>query len=229
MDPQLPLITAFLIGLFGSVHCIGMCGGIVSALTFGLPAATRVSWQALLPYLLTYNAGRIASYSFIGAVLGALGAQALNILPAASLSIGRVISGGFMIALGLYLGGWWPALAHLERFGGRGWRRIEPWGRRFLPVTSPLRATALGLVWGWLPCGMVYTAAAFAFAGGNAVDGALRMAAFGLGTLPMLLVMGGAASRLAAVMRRPGIRATAAVVVIAFGVWTVLGFTPAHH
>jgi len=217
------LLSALLVGLFGSVHCIGMCGGIVGMLTMGLSESARTTARTLVPFLIAYNAGRIASYAIAGALVGLLGASASRFLsPADALSAGRTISGLFMIALGLYIGAWSPVLVHLERLGEKLWRRIEPFGRRFLPAKNPLHALGLGLVWGWLPCGLVYSALAFALASGDALQGAARMAAFGLGTLPMLLTMGAAAHYLTVLTRKPVVRHFAGAVIIAFGVITLI-------
>ncbi|MBI3574562.1 MAG: sulfite exporter TauE/SafE family protein, partial [Gammaproteobacteria bacterium] len=181
MPTELTLVSAFLVGLLGSTHCLGMCGGIVGALTLGLHDDIRRSPVRLFPYLAAYNIGRIASYAIAGALLGALSAKALGLAPPAQVRwIVKLVTGGFMIALGLYLAGWWPGLAALERLGGKLWVRIEPFGRRFLPVNHPLKALALGLVWGWLPCGLVYSALAWSLASGDAVQGAALMLAFGL-------------------------------------------------
>jgi sulfite exporter TauE/SafE len=218
------LLAAFLVGLLGSVHCLGMCGGIVSALTLGLDDAARRSPLRLFPHLLSYNAGRIVSYAAAGAIAGAFSAQVLDLLPPAqAMFVARVISGGFMILLGLYLAGWWPALNVLERWGGVLWRRIEPLGRRMLPVRNPAQALGVGLVWGWLPCGMVYSALVWALASGSAAQGAMLMIAFGLGTVPMLFAIGATAERLNRFVRQPRVRQLAGAIVIAFGVLALLG------
>lgn len=230
MHTELPLLSAFLVGLLGSVHCLGMCGGIVGALTLGLPEATRRSTWSLAPYLVAYNAGRIATYAFLGALLGWAAGAASGAIPLGDARfLGRGISGLFMIALGLYLAGWWPGLAWLERIGGRLWRRIEPLGRRLLPVRNPAQAAGVGLVWGWLPCGMVYAALAFAATAASAGGSAARMAAFGLGTLPMMLAVGGAAAWFSGFVRQPLVRAGAGLLVIAFGVVMLAVPPPASH
>lgn len=230
MHSELPLLSAFLVGLLGSVHCLGMCGGIVGALTLGLPESTRRSAWALLPYLFGYNLGRIASYAAFGALLGWLSGLALAGLPSGELRVvGKLVSGLFMVALGLYLAGWWPGLVVLERLGGRLWRRIEPYGRKLLPVRHPWQAVGMGLVWGWLPCGLVYAALAFAVAAGNAGGSAARMAAFGLGTLPMMLAVGGAARYLGDVVRNPWVRRASGALVLAFGLYMLLAPVPAGH
>ena len=222
MPTEITLVSAFLVGLLGSVHCLGMCGGIVGALTLGLHEDIRRSPARLFPYLLAYNTGRIASYAVAGALVGFLSAQILHIAPPAQARLAaKIITGGFMIALGLYLAGWWPGLTALERLGGKLWIRIEPFGRRFLPVNNPLKALALGIVWGWLPCGLVYSALALSLAVGDAAQGALLMLAFGLGTLPMLFTMGAAARWLGSVVRLVWVRRAAGVLILLFGVYTL--------
>jgi uncharacterized protein len=228
MTGDVTLLAAFLVGLLGSTHCLGMCGGIVSALTFGLRDDLRRSPWTLGPYLLAYNAGRIGSYVIAGVIAGAVGAGAFGVLPSSSARWAvKLVTGGFMIALGLYLAGWWPGLQILEKWGGVLWRRIEPLGRRLLPVDHPLKALSFGLVWGWLPCGMVYAMLAWALASGSAPRGAALMLAFGLGTLPMLLTIGAAAEWLKYFVRHPWVRRGAGALVLLFGIYTVIA--PGSH
>jgi sulfite exporter TauE/SafE len=228
LPADITLVSAFLVGLLGSTHCLGMCGGIVSALTFGLKDGIRRKPWSLAPYLLAYNSGRIMSYMLAGAIAGALGAQLYGLTPPAQLRwTVKLITGGFMLALGLYLAGWWPGLQHLEKWGGVVWKRVEPLGRRLLPVDHPFKALGFGLVWGWLPCGMVYAALAWAFSSGSAVHGASLMLAFGLGTLPMLLAIGATAEWLRDFARHPWVRRGAGMLVLAFGLYTILA--PGGH
>ena len=223
MSAEITLLSAFLVGLLGSTHCLGMCGGIVSALTFGVRADLRRSAWTLGPYLLAYNAGRIGSYVIAGLIAGAVGAGAFGLLPSNSTRWAvKLVTGGFMIALGLYLAGWWPGLQTLEKWGGVLWSRLEPLGRKLLPVDHPLKALAFGLVWGWLPCGMVYAMLAWALASGSAGQGASLMLAFGLGTLPMLLTIGITAEWLKDFVRRPRVRQGAGLIVLLFGFYTIL-------
>ncbi len=231
MAAEATLVSALLVGLLGSTHCLGMCGGIVGALTLGLKADVRRSPLRLFPYLLAYNAGRIASYAVAGAAVGYLSAQILRIAPPDQARlIAKLVSGGFMLLLGCYLAGWWPALTALEKLGGKLWTRIEPFGRKLLPVNHPLKALGLGLLWGWLPCGMVYAALAWALTAGNATDGALLMVAFGLGTLPMLFALGAAARWLNLFVQQPWVRRGAGILVILFGLYTLFAPTgPKSH
>jgi uncharacterized protein len=228
MPTELTLVSAFLVGLLGSTHCLGMCGGIVGALTVGVRADIRSSPARLFPYLAAYNLGRIMSYALAGALVGFLSAQIYQITPPAEARLAaKIITGGFMIALGLYLAGWWPGLAALERLGGKLWVRVEPFGRRFLPVDHPLKALAAGLVWGWLPCGLVYAALAWSMTTGSAAQGAMLMFFFGLGTLPMLLAIGTATGIFRQIVLQPWVRRGAGVLILLFGVYTLVA--PGGH
>lgn len=221
MPTEVTLLSAFVVGLLGSTHCLGMCGGIVGALTLGVKDR-RTGWS-LAPFLLAYNVGRISSYAVAGALLGALSASILRAVSASQAQmIGHIISGAFTVALGLYLSGWWLGLGVLERAGAKLWVRIEPVGRRLMPVDHPGKALLLGLLWGWLPCGMVYAVLAWSLASGSAATGAALMAAFGLGTLPMLLAMGAAAGRLAAIARDRWFRRAVGVLLLILGAYILV-------
>ncbi len=179
----------FLIGLLSAVHCFGMCGGIVGALTMSLTPEIRARNSQLFYYSLAYNLGRIASYITAGLLIGWLGSTLLTLLaPDQGLSFLRFMAALIVILLGLYLGGWLPRLATIERLGAPVWEKLQPLGQHLLPVTSPLQAFLFGIVWGWLPCGLVYYALLLAVAEGSAINAGLYMLMFGLGTLtPMLL------------------------------------------
>ncbi|MDP6572458.1 MAG: sulfite exporter TauE/SafE family protein [Rhodospirillales bacterium] len=219
---DLSILTALTIGFLGSTHCIGMCGGIVGALNTGLPQTHRQSRFSQIAYHFTYNAGRILSYSVAGAIAGLLGAQSTRIPLGVVYPVGELIAGLVMIALGLYLAGWWRAIARVENAGQYIWKYIQPLGKRFLPVKTPMHALGLGLVWGWLPCGLVYSALALSMVSASPLPGALLMLGFGLGTLPMLLTMGGAYEHLRGMVRNPIMLRLAGVTVILFGAYTSL-------
>jgi uncharacterized protein len=228
MTNELTLLSAFIAGLLGSGHCIGMCGGIVGLLTMNLSVEVRQSFSRLIPYLLTYNFGRISSYMIAGLLAGFLGQQFANWLPLENpRMIAMWVVGFFMIALGLYIGAWWQFLTYFEKAGSFLWRKIEPIGQRFLPVKHPLQALGLGLIWGWLPCGLVYGILFFSLASGSALDGGLLMLAFGLGTLPMLLTMGATAQWLTRFAQKLIVRRIAGTMVILFGLMVL--FMPPHH
>ena len=109
-------------------------------------------------------------------------------------------------------------LARLESLGAWLWRRIQPYSARFLPADTPAKAFALGTLWGWLPCGLVYSLLATALLSGGAGGGALVMLAFGLGTLPNLLLAGLAFKRLREFTSNRRLRLAAGVLVAGFGV-----------
>lgn len=213
------LVSALLMGLLGSSHCVVMCGGVVAMTCSALPLARRGRVGAQLPYVLAYNAGRIASYAAAGAVAGALGATlaSFGVVERAQLAL-RIAAGVMMIAVGLYVAGLARALRWLERAGEPVWRRVAPVARRLVPVRSPAQALALGLLWGWMPCGLVYAALAASVTSGGALGGAATMAAFGAGTLPTLVAMGSAAALVARLARVRWVRAAAGVAIVAFGV-----------
>lgn len=217
-------IAALLMGLFGGVHCVAMCGGVVGVLCAGLPSKVRASPLRQLPYSLAYNAGRVGSYALGGLLAGAFGGLVSAAAPVHVVQLVlRVIAGAMMLGLGLQLAGILRMVGALERLGAPLWRRIEPLARRALPVRSPLGALVLGSLWGWLPCGMVYAAMALAMTSGSAARGALTMAAFGLGTLPTLLAMGALASGLARASRKRVVRQGAGLLIAAFGALSLLG------
>ena len=202
MDSPQSLAAAFAVGLFGTMHCIGMCGGIIGALSLSLPETIRGNRPWLLTYIGAYNLGRIVSYAIAGSVVGYIGSAAAGYTDmSGGPSLLRHTGAVMMIAIGLYLAGWFPQLAMVERLGQPIWKRLEPIGRRLIPVSSLPRALLYGLIWGWLPCGMVYFVLVWALTAGSAIDGALTMAAFGLGTLPSLMTAGFAASTLQRITR----------------------------
>lgn len=211
-------ISAFLVGFLGGAHCVGMCGGIVGALTMGLPDHARQSVLQPLPFLVTYNLGRILSYSLAGMLFGGLGDFLAGL---GDLHVTRQIllfvAGLFMIVLGLYLADWWRGLVHVERIGTYLWRYIEPLGRRLLPVHRLPQALLAGLVWGWLPCGLVYSILIWSMAAGSWYEGGLLMLSFGLGTLPNLLLAGVFAAQLASFVRNVHTRRIAGGLVMLFG------------
>lgn len=221
MEVWLPYMSAFVVGLLGGVHCVGMCGGIVGALTFSLPEKRR-SAAAMLPFQLAYNLGRILSYVAAGAVMGGIGMLLAQLMPVYyAQRVLLAVAGIFMIFLGLYLSGWWMLLARVEQMGGALWHRIEPISRRLMPVKSPLQALLVGLVWGWVPCGLVYSMLVNAVSSGGALKGAALMLAFALGTLPNLMLMGVLAGAAARISQSPGWRRVAGGTVMLFGVYTL--------
>jgi sulfite exporter TauE/SafE len=227
-----------MMGLLGSTHCVVMCGGVVAMTCSALPLRRRASPVAQLPYTLAYNTGRIASYAAGGAAAGALGSAlaSFGLVERAQLGL-RLVAGLVMLLVGLYVAGLGPALRWIERAGAPVWKRVAPLAQRLVPVRSPATAFALGLLWGWIPCGLVYAALAAAVTSGSALAGTATMAAFGLGTLPMLVTMGSAAALIAKAARTRWVRLAAGAGIVAFGVlqfasvghaWATVGHDAAH-
>src|SRR5690606_37422816 len=139
----------------------------------------------------------------------------------------RMIAALLLIAMGLYLAGRWSGLTRIEALGRGLWRHLQPFASRLLPVSSLPRALLLGTIWGWLPCGLVYSTLLWAASQGDALDSAALMLVFGLGTWPVLLATGMAAERLTALLRKQGVRMAGGILVILFGLWSLPG--PHQH
>ena len=213
--PELSLLSAVLIGWLGGVHCLGMCGGIVSALTLSAPQAGRSK------VLLGYNVGRSLTYVGLGLAAGALGqfgTQALGVAPNFLFALANIL----LIGMGLYLLGIPWLIRPLEQAGQNLWRRVEPFSRRLFPINTLPRAVGVGLLWGLLPCGLVYSALATAFALGSAVQGGLWMAAFALGTLPNLLTAGWVGASTLHRLRQSSLRWLGGLLVAGWGVYGLI-------
>lgn len=174
-------LSAFLVGLAGGVHCIGMCGGIASAFTFAIPKG-----QSHSPYLIAYNIGRIFSYTLAGGITGYLGSIFTSSITS-GLAILQVLSIVFLFLLALYISDVFKGLIVLEKAGAGLWKHIAPLAKKLIPFKSPFHTLFYGAIWGWLPCGLVYSSLTWSLASGNAIQGSLFMFFFGLGTLPALL------------------------------------------
>jgi len=219
------VLPALLIGLLGAGHCFGMCGGIASALTFAL--GDNVGAAKKTQILIFYSLGRIISYMLIGAGFS----FAFSLLPDSAIQHMRWFTGILLVLMGLYVSGWWKVLSALERLGAKPWALVQPLAARMMPVQNVLQAFLFGAIWGWLPCGLVYTATVYAAAQASLTEGALSMLAFGIGTLPAILSIGALANALKNVLQSKGFRAASGIVLIVFGVWTIwsMGHGSHHH
>jgi uncharacterized protein len=215
------LVAALLAGLAGGAHCAAMCGGIVGAVCG--PRSKNGPFASWWLRTLAYNAGRIATYMVAGALAGGLGAAGLALRggPAVQQAL-LVMMSAALLLLAIYLAGYPPLVRGLEAGGRALWRHIGPWSRSFLPADTPARAFGLGLVWGWLPCGMVYAALIVALATAGPAHGALLMLAFGLGTLPNLLVISAWFGSLGGLASARVPRLACAAVIAAAGLYGVL-------
>jgi hypothetical protein len=220
MNGDITLLTLFLLGFFGGGHCVGMCGGLSSAFALQLPPGLN---RAGLIVLL--NLGRISSYVFIGLLVGAIGQVGISLDQTRWLQNGLYLSANLLLLfLGLYLAGISSLATRIESIGRPVWKRLNPLLNRLLPIQSVPACFGVGMLWGWLPCGLVYSASLYALGSGNALEGGLYMLAFALGTLPNLLAMGLFAAQLKNFLQRKTVRLAAGLLVAAWALWRLVSF-----
>jgi sulfite exporter TauE/SafE len=221
------VVSAFMMGLFGGAHCVAMCGGVVGVLCSAAPrcdAAGRAGSLTQAPYWLAYNLGRVACYTLLGALMGALGSLSLGAFPLDAVRFSlRALAAVCMLAVGLHLLGLPSAVKAVEALGAPVWSRLSPLAKRMLPLRTPFHAVVLGGLWGFMPCGLLYGALALAASAESASAGAMTMAAFGAATLPVMLGAGAFAQRVSRSVNRAWVRRAAGVVVLGFGVWSTAG------
>jgi len=212
------MTIAFLIGLFSALHCFGMCGGLVGAMTMSLEPKIRQKPAGLGLYTLAYNMGRMSSYVVAGFLVGWFGQTLRNLLmPDEGIAVLRLFASLLIIAMGFYIAGWFPQFSKIEKIGTPLWRHLQPIGQRLLPVKSLWQAYLFGAVWGWLPCGLVYYVLLISPAKDGAVNSALFMLFFGLGTLLPMMAAGFLTGRLAPLRQSQKIRYLSGLVLIAMG------------
>lgn len=212
------LVSAWLLGVFSTPHCLMMCGGLLMAMTTKGSDSKNLEQNklALIGQVLKLNLGRITSYCVLGLIAGIVGFAFTDLIPTLIVPM-RVISGVLLICTGLYIGQWWFGLRHVEGAFLGVWRRIQ--GR----LKAISRSTWLtGLTWGCLPCGLVFTALTMAMSQGCIIDSVAFMAAFGLGTLPVLFFVALASYQLLGWLRQLWLVRFIGGCLIGFGVWTVL-------
>lgn len=210
-------IGAFVIGLVGAGHCMGMCGGIASMLSIGQSQPSK-----LIP--LFYNLGRLTSYAIIGALVGGAVSSISEVGQLNNVLVWlRIAAAIFMILLACYIGRWWHGLVYIEKLGQTLWKFISPAGHSLLPLKSPVHAIPFGFVWGWLPCGLVYSTLSWSAVSGSAANGALVMLAFGLGTLPAMLLVGHSANFLNKLQNNVIFRHIVALALLTYGIYTGYG------
>jgi sulfite exporter TauE/SafE len=206
-------LSAFLIGLAGGVHCIGMCGGIAGAFTFAIPKN-----KSHTPYIACYNAGRIVSYTIAGAITGWLG-SIFSSSVATGLLILQSLSIIFLMLLALYISDLYKGLIHFEKAGAKLWKHLAPIGKNLIPFKSPAHTLLYGMVWGWLPCGLVYSALTWSLASGSLIQGGLFMLCFGIGTLPALVATSLGASFLIPILQHKSTRLVIASILFIFSLF----------
>lgn len=211
MDGSLPVVmAAFVTGLLGSAHCFGMCAGLSGLFAVN---ASVASLRSQLPMAIVYNTGRILSYAFLGVLVATVGQSVVKAIPNIAAPV-RLAGGLLIVIVGLQVAFGWRFLAPLEQAGATIWKRIAPAAKSLLPVTTLRKALGLGLLWGWLPCGLVYSVLLLAATTANALNGGLVMIAFGIGTMPAMIMTGISASRLSQLLSRKRIGAGLLIVLI---------------
>lgn len=212
-------VSSLLLGLVGSTHCASMCGGLVAATQLPGDARRRLpSWRKRGSVVVAQNAGRVLSYALAGAAAGGLSRVVGAVHAAAGRTILQWVAAIVLILVGSRLAGLLPASLDPERLGAPLWRRVAPHARALLPLSTPRHGFAFGMLWGFLPCGLVYSALAVASVSGSIATGFVGMLAFGLGTLPVLLGLGALAGTVSDVFRRVAYRRAAGALVAGFGV-----------
>jgi len=218
MNEEITYLSAFIIGVLSGVHCLGMCGGIVSAMSLGMEQTA--SRAKKIQIQIFYNLGRIASYTLAGVIVGGLGA--ITTQRFSSHSLHQILQTGsalILILMGLYLANWWRILTRLEQLGTILWKRIEPLARPLLPISNIRHGFLVGMVWGWLPCGLVYSMLTMSLTSNSPQQGGLIMLSFGLGTLPNLLAFGLMTTSWQQLMKKPWVRSLAGVIIIGFAIY----------
>lgn len=163
-----------------------MCGGIAH-----LISRVTANPRQALRYIFAYNVGRILGYTLLGGLVGAVSQMFFTVVANPSWQHGaRIFTAIIFIVMGIYMAGFQWVLLPLEKVGAPLWKMVEPLTQRFLPPKKTVDALMLGVLWGFLPCGLVYGALISAMATHSASMGALSLLAFGLGTLPNLLLIG---------------------------------------
>lgn len=220
--------AAFIAGVAGSMHCFAMCGGMAGALGMRARSLAKNA-QAAFFQASIYQFGRIGGYMTAGIIVGALGSAALHVINLAEFSVAlRVASGIFIALVGARFLVQWNPLLWLERGGARFWDQLKPLAQKAAQQSSTPRALSLGFLWGWLPCGLVYSMLLFAAMSGSALTGAGIMVAFGLGTLPSMLTSSLLASQLQRFMAKRWPKIVSGIVLVAFGAWLAFAALEMH-
>jgi sulfite exporter TauE/SafE len=211
-----PQVTAaFVTGVLGSAHCVGMCGGISGLFAVNAAAA---SLRTQLPRAIAYNLGRVLTYAILGIVVALLGKTIVGSIPKLAAPV-RLASGLLIILIGLQVAFNWRILTPLENAGAKLWRKIAPTAKSLLPVETAAQALGLGLAWGFLPCGLVYSVLLLAASTTDPASGSLVMLAFGLGTMPAMMATGLSALKLSQFMSRR--RLGAGLLIVLIGLATI--------
>lgn len=230
-DPAV-LVAAFMAGLLGSGHCFGMCGGIAGS----LGALSGKGNSGLAGPALQFNFGRMASYVLLGALAGGVLGIAGDVM--ALKSVGkwlRALTALMVLLIGLRFLIDWRGLDLFERGGAGLWKKVMPLAVRISQRHDSIGRLGLGLCWGLLPCGLVYTVLLTAASTGSPLSGGATMLAFGMGTLPAMLGLTMAAPALATFLGDRLVRRIVGFSLLVLAVWMLLTLAAgpvashAHH
>jgi sulfite exporter TauE/SafE len=222
------LSAAFVAGMAGSVHCLAMCGGLSAALGLRARRAPNAPRASLLAAC--HQAGRLTSYTLAGDIVGAFSGLLQGILDFDRMAlIARMLAGLMLITISLGVLFHRRPLAIVERMGGSLWRRVAPLARS-LPAAGIGSSLLLGMLWGWLPCGFIYSMLMFAALKGGAIQGAALMLCFGLGTVPAVFGASLISAQVGRVTMARGLNVAAGWLLLVFGALTMFGpWNYAHH
>ena len=225
------LSAAFVAGIAGSAHCFAMCGGLAGA--FGM-RARAANASGAFGNALSYHVGRLSGYTVAGAICGLLGATLQSVLDLARIgSWLRIASGVLLLLIALRMLSPWNPLHWLETLGAKFWRRLQPLTQKTGTLHGPAQGIALGFLWGWLPCGLVYSMLLFAALSGNASTGGAILLAFGLGTLPSMLTSTVLAAHVQRLLSNRWPRFASGILLVLLGAWMIWISLPAaehvHH
>jgi uncharacterized protein len=227
------LISAWLVGTLGGLHCLTMCGGFMAALAArdaGNGAVVLRPARVIVRQQLAYHAGRLATYMLLGAAFGTAGAVALQVTDL--LPVQRalyVLANVFLLLLGLSLAARGAGVGWLQRAGAGAFGRVLPLLRPLLQRPGATGRIMLGLVWGLVPCALVYSVLPLALFAGGSWQGAAVLLAFGLGTLPNLGVAGLLFRRAGSALGRAPMRLAAAALLVTFAMIGIYRALDANH
>jgi sulfite exporter TauE/SafE len=223
------LSAALIAGISGSAHCFAMCGGLAGALSMRTRSSAAKASAAMREALL-HQIGRMSGYASAGALFGWVGGALQSWLDLPRMAaILRLAGGALIVLVAMRLLSGWNLLAWPERIGARLWRKLQPLTRLAANRQGASRSLLLGLLWGWLPCGLVYSMLVFATLSGDALRGAAIMLAFGAGTLPAMWTSSVFASQLTRVLQKHGARRLSGALLLVFGIWLGWAALPSLH
>lgn len=222
------LVVSFNLGLLSTPHCLAMCGGIITALSLH-GGKTLATGRQAYTFPILYNGGRILSYIMAGAIAGTAGRHVVNaVMPAAGHNVLKIMAAVMLILIGLHLCQWLPGMRRMEVLGMKFWRLLQPLAVRSRQLKGMRGALLAGMVWGWLPCGLVYSVLLWSLASGGGWSGATLMLAFGLGTLPGMTTAGFLGQEIFALLQRRPFRIGGGLLLILLGV-IFLQVDPVHQ